>query len=224
MRGLSRAAPSRTALFTGGAVAALAATVGLVLAGCNSASDGVRKEGQAQRDAVTRESKPSAVPSMEASPVKVDAVALVKSDPKVNADLKRNLKPCVKDEYPVDVSYGKLTGASTTDVVVNIMTCGDGFGIGSYVYRKSGEDYENVFLAEQAPVYVDIEKNELRVTQQVYDSGDALCCPSGEDVIHYRWSDERFIETGRTHTDFNKTVEDDDADDDELPSDDGTEG
>ncbi|MFE6778713.1 hypothetical protein [Streptomyces sp. NPDC057702] len=222
MRGLIKAAPSKTALFTGGVVAGLAATAGLVLAGCNSASDGVRKEGQAQRDVVTRESSPgTAAPSVSAAPSqeKVDAVALLKGDPGVDVDLKRNLKPCVKDEYPVEVSYADLTGASAADVVINVMTCGDGFGIGSYVYRKAGRDYTNVFRSEQAPVYTDIDKNELRVTQQVYDTGDALCCPSGEDVIHYRWSDGRFVETGRTHTDFSKTVEDD-----ELPSDDGTEG
>ncbi|MBB5939429.1 hypothetical protein [Streptomyces zagrosensis] len=223
MRGLIKAAPSKTVLFTGGTVAAFAAAAGLVLAGCNTASDGVRKEGEAKRETVSRDSaapSTSTTSSAAPSPAKVDPVALIKADPKVDKDLKRDLKPCGKDEYPVEVSYGKLTGASVADVVVNVMTCADGFGIGSYVYRKVGKDYTNVFLSEQAPVFTDIEKNELRVTQQVYDAGDALCCPSGEDVIHYRWSGQRFAESGRTHTDFSKTVDDDD-----LPSDDdGTEG
>ncbi|MFT2017915.1 hypothetical protein ACMA1D_19050 [Streptomyces sp. 796.1] len=220
MRGLRKPAPSKTFLFTGGAVAALA-TAGLVLAGCNSASDGVRKEGEAQHDAVSRSASPSTTKSTASPADKVDGVALIKRDPEVDRDIRENLKPCVKDEYPVEVSYAELTRGTSADVVVNVMTCGDGLGIGSYVYRKAGKDkdYTNVFRSEQAPVFTTIEKDELRVTQQVYDSGDAVCCPSGEDVIHYRWSGGRFIETGRTHTDFSKTV-----DEDALPSDDGTEG
>ncbi len=68
----------------------------------------------------------------------MDAVRLVKDDPGVAASVKRALKPCVGDEYPVDVSYGDLTGGTADDVVVNVMTCSDAVGVGSYVYREDG--------------------------------------------------------------------------------------
>ncbi|GHF63337.1 lipoprotein CseA [Streptomyces mashuensis] len=211
MRGLKDAAGLRPALITGGAVTAMAAAAGLLLAGCGASSEGVRKEGPAQTQSAAK--SPSRAPSASATPVqvKIDAIKLIKSDPKVSDQIKKNLKPCVKDQYPVDVTYGQLTGSSRPDVVVNVLTCGDSFGIGSYVYRPrenaqgdGPQAYENVFTAEQSPVYADIDRKELTITRQVYGPGDAVCCPSGEDVVTYEWSGDTFKETGRTHTDYNK--------------------
>lgn len=215
MRGLNGSAGSRPgrgrratpALITGGAVTAMAATAGLLLAGCGTSSEGVRKEGPAQTQPAAKAASPR-TPSASASAAspqdKVDAVKLIKSDPKVGEQVKKNLKPCVKDQYPVDVIYGQLTGGSRPDVVVNVLTCGDSVGVGSYVYRAKGNTYENVFVAEQAPVYADIDRRDLTITKQVYGPGDAVCCASGEDVLTYHWSDNTFRETGRTHTDFGK--------------------
>lgn len=61
------------------------------------------------------------------------------------------MQPCVGDEYPVDVSYGDLTGGSGDDIIVNVLTCGDAVGVGSYVYRKDAGGYRNVFQAEEPP-------------------------------------------------------------------------
>ncbi|MEV4873574.1 hypothetical protein [Streptomyces syringium] len=219
MRGLKEAAPLKPALITGGAVAGMAAVAGLLLAGCDASSQGVRKEGPAQSQSAakaTRMPPASATPTQE----KVDAVKLIKGDPKIGDQIKKNLKPCVKNQYPVDITYGKLTDGSRSDLVVNILTCGDGIGIGSYVYRAKGDGYENVFVAEQPPVYAEIDRRDLRVTKQVYGPGDAVCCASGEDVVTYHWSGKEFRETGRTHTDYSKTGNDGKAD---LPSE-GTEG
>nr|WP_240003121.1 LppP/LprE family lipoprotein [Streptomyces cinnamoneus] len=181
----------------------MAAAAGLLLAGCGTSSDGVRKEGPAQTQSAAKAA--SRAPSAAASPAqKIDAVKLIKSDPKVSDQVKKNLKPCVKDEYPVDVIYGELTGEDRPDVVVNVLTCADSFGIGSYVYRAKGDAYENVFVAEQSPVYADIDRRDLTITKQVYGPGDAVCCPSGQDVLTYHWSDSAFQETGRTHTDYSK--------------------
>ncbi|MFC5723717.1 hypothetical protein ACFP1Z_26485 [Streptomyces gamaensis] len=227
MRGLTRAPHTRPTgsiehhrpvLVTGGAVAALAAAAGLLLAGCEAGSDGVRREGAAQTQSAAR---PSLPPTASASArQKVDAVRLVKNDPKVSDLVKKNLKPCVKNEYPVDVIYGRLTGGPRDDVVVNILTCGDSFGVGSYVYRAKGDSYENVFSAEQPPVYAEIDRDDLRVTKQIYGPGDAVCCASGEDVMTYRWSGDEFHETGRTHADYSRVGNNDKGD---LPSM-GTEG
>ncbi|MGW1197591.1 hypothetical protein ACWD4B_17395 [Streptomyces sp. NPDC002536] len=206
MRGLKKAAENKPALITGGAVAAMAAAAGLLLAGCSGSSEGVRKEGPAQTQSAAKATR---IPSASAAPVqeKVDAVKLIKNDPKVSDQIKKNLKPCTKDQYPVDVTYGNLTGGPRPDVVVNILTCGDSFGVGSYVYRakdESGDAYENVFTAEQSPVYADIDRKDLQVTRQVYAPGDAVCCPSGQDVLMYQWANDEFKETGRTHTDYSK--------------------
>ncbi|MFH8369055.1 hypothetical protein [Streptomyces sp. NPDC018031] len=239
MRGLTKATPSRTALsrtalISGGAVAALAAAGGLALVGCGAGSEGVRKEGKAETQQVatsapdsysnsTNDASPSAKPKSETGPrpAKVNPVQLVKSDPKVNAGLKANLKPCTDDgdEYPVDVAYGALTGKSSTDVVVTVMNCKDGAGIGSYVYRKSGDRYENVFTDERGPLFAGIDgKGRLTVTQLVYTSSDTVW-PSGEDLIVFEWSPakEKFTEASRTRTDYSETTGDEpgEAPDDE---------
>ncbi len=196
-----------------------------MLSGCNASGEGVRKEGPARSESAAKAKRTPAA-SVSPSQEKVDAVALLKADPKVSPQIKRNLKPCSKNQYPVDVSYGQLTGSSRTDIVVNILTCGDSFGVGAYVYQPKGDSdsYENVFSAEQSPVYADIDRRDLRVTRQIYASGDAVCCPSSEDVITYHWKKDKFQETGRTHTDYSKTVNGDgEAEKDDLPSA-GTEG
>lgn len=84
---------------------------------------------------------------------------LLKADPEVDAGVKRDLKPCVGDEYPVDVSYGDLTGAKVSDVVINVLTCGDAVGVGAYVYRVAAEGK----AAEEAAAtqgYVNVFRNE----------------------------------------------------------------
>ncbi|MFD5385069.1 hypothetical protein [Streptomyces sp. NPDC056669] len=227
MRGLTRASPSRTVVITGGAVVGLAVAGGWMLAGCGAASEGVRKEGPARTEwaAADPGSYASGHATSRPSPAgqKVDAIRLVKTDPNVSDDLKANLKPCPKGKqpeskqqiegYPVDVTYGKLTGSGASDLVINVMSCGDGFGIGSYVYRKAGDRYENVFSDEQPPVYADITKDELRVTKLAYTSGDSVCCPSSEAVITYRWTeaDKTFDVLSRKRTDYSKNVPTDEA-------------
>ncbi|OMI38447.1 hypothetical protein [Streptomyces sparsogenes] len=234
-----RIAPRRAALLTGGAFVGFAAVGGLMLAGCGAGSQGLRKEGPASTTWPSEQADSSGSSAYESSPAstsrkqKVDAVALVKKDPKVSERLKANLKPCGKSTataatgaknpskskgYPVDVAYGRLTGATASDLVINITTCTEGFGIGSYVYRKVGGAYENVFMDERPPVYADIAKGHLRVTKLIYTANDSVCCPSGEDVTTYRWAETRrqFLVSDRKVTNANE---------DETPApDDGTEG
>ncbi|WP_306474049.1 hypothetical protein [Streptomyces sp. Ru87] len=205
-----RSAAFRAALLrrTGAAVAGTSA-VALLAAGCGSAGTGVREEGPVDTGSPT---VVSSAPAPSESPDRVDAVRLIKGDPKVSSDIRKGLKPCAANEYPVDVSYGTLTGNSEPDVVINVLTCGDSFGIGSYVYRVDsaagdGTDaYENVFTDESSPVYAEITSGELEVSKQVYGPGDKVCCPSGEDVITYSWSGGRFDERARTHNDYSKAA------------------
>lgn len=110
------------------------------------------------------------------------------------------------DEYPVDVSYGDLTGGSGNDIIVNVLTCGDSVGMGSYVYRKDDGGYANVFKAEEPPVYAEMDRGDLVVTKQVYEKGDAVSDPSGENVITYRWASGRFVKEYSWHNDYSSVV------------------
>ncbi|WP_329219925.1 hypothetical protein OG352_25010 [Streptomyces sp. NBC_01485] len=183
------------------------AALALFVASCATGGTGARDEGPAHTDAVAGVT-PSPSPSLTPTdaPDRADAVRLVKDDPSVSAEVKRELKPCVGDEYPVDVSYGDLTGGSGNDVIVNVLTCGDLVGVGSYVYRESDGGYENVFKAEEPPVYAEIDRGDLVVTKQVYEKGDPVSSPSGENVITYRWASGRFVKEFSWHNDYSGVV------------------
>ncbi|MFE2287764.1 hypothetical protein ACFXDJ_26820 [Streptomyces sp. NPDC059443] len=201
--------------------AVLAGTV-LFAAGCSTGGTGLRDGGPARTDSVAKTGAPSSAPAEHdgaASTVplapqasgktgkKVDPVELLKADPKVSAEIKRDLKPCTGKEYPVDVSYGKVTGGPAVDIVVNVLSCADALGRGTYVYREEGTKYENVFADEQPPVYAEIDRGDLVVTKQIYAKSEALAYPSGEDVITYRWNGEKFTEQDRVHTDYSNVVD-----------------
>ncbi|WP_405743675.1 hypothetical protein OG422_17775 [Streptomyces sp. NBC_01525] len=211
-------------LTTGGAATAGVAALGLLLAGCHPGSEGVRSEGTPTTTAPAPGHAPSDDPSPTtgASLRKIDAVALLKGDPKVSGEVKRTLaKPCVADAYPIEVTYASLTGNKAPDVIVNVMTCADSIGIGAYVYRRSaagGSGYDNVFSDEQPSVSAGVDKGDLEVSKQTYGTGDKVCCPSGEDVTTYRWSHNRFAELDRYHTDYSKTTVDGPGPDDDDTS------
>ncbi|WP_030720533.1 hypothetical protein [Streptomyces sp. NRRL F-2580] len=185
--------------------------------GCATGGTGLRDGGPARSDAVAKAhpvspSTPADPSSGAASPSgrpfkKVDPVALLKADPKVSAEIKRDLKPCAGKEYPVDVSYGKVTGSPVADLVVNVLSCADALGRGTYVYRADGGSYENVFSDEQPPVYAEIDRGDLVVTKQVYGKSDPLSYPSGEDVITYRWNGETFTEHDRVHSEYSNVID-----------------
>ncbi|MGW2178583.1 hypothetical protein ACWCXX_10925 [Streptomyces sp. NPDC001732] len=182
------------------------AAFGLLVTGCSTGGTGTRDEGPAGTQPIMQ-----ATPSPDASssnrPARIDPVTLLKHDPKVSERVRTDLKPCTGSDYPVDTSYGTLTGGPSADVVVNVMTCGDSVGVGTYVYRSRGSgSYENVFAIEQPAVYGTIDRGDLVVTTQVYGQKDSVAYPSGEEVITYRWATNRFIEHDRVHNDFNRAV------------------
>ncbi|MFR0358303.1 hypothetical protein [Streptomyces sediminimaris] len=186
---------------------AVLAALALFVSACATGGTGARDEGPAHAasDSVAGAAV-SPSPSPSTAPSHVNAVKLVKDDPSVSAEVKRDLKPCVADEYPVDVSYGDLTKGSADDIVVNVLTCGDAVGIGSYVYHRQGGRYENVFRAEEPPVYAEIDRGDLVVTKQVYEKGDPVSSPSGEIVTTYSWSAGRFVKRYNTRNDYSNAV------------------
>ncbi|UXY29046.1 hypothetical protein [Streptomyces sp. HUAS TT20] len=210
MRGLTDEEPTAARGVYQAAITAVAviAVLGLFVAACATGGTGARDEGPAHSDSVAgARSVISPAPAPKASDTykRVDAVALVEQDPQVSPAVKRYLKPCdAKD--PVDVTYGDLTGGPTKDIVVNVLTCADGVGVGSYVYREEGGRYENVFTAEETPVYAEIDRGDLMVTEQVYDKSDPLSNPSAENVITYSWTAGRFVQKDYHHTDYSNAI------------------
>ncbi|MFI5803827.1 hypothetical protein [Streptomyces sp. NPDC051561] len=191
------------------AVAGLAA-FGLFAVSCGTGGTGTRDEGPARSDPVAAKVTPTprstaAAPSMLPAE-RADPVELLKNDPKVSETVKQDLKPCVKDIFPVDASYGKVTGNAVDDVVVNVMTCGDAVGIGSYVFRENKGHYENVFAAEEPAVYAEIDRGDLVVTRPQYKQGDPVAFPSGEVVVTYRWTGDKFTEHDRVENSYSKVV------------------
>ncbi|MBQ1093273.1 hypothetical protein [Streptomyces sp. B93] len=204
MRGLTELwpGPARSTLRAVTAAAAALTAFALLVSACGSSGTGARDEGPAGSDSVAGAAASPSMMAPSVTPERVDAVRLVKADPLVSAAVKRDLKPCAADEYPIDVSYGELTGGTASDVVVNVLTCGDAVGVGSYVYREADGGYLNVFRAEEPPVYAEIDRGDLVVTKQVYERGDPVSNPSGENVITYHWTGGRFVERYRTHNEY----------------------
>ncbi|WUL62476.1 hypothetical protein OHS16_13360 [Streptomyces sp. NBC_00344] len=210
-RGRRRTGGRRAAGST--AMAGLAA-VGLLAAGCDTGGTGARDEGAAHSVPAAGSVTPSAGSGTAAATrpgARVDAAQLLKQDPKVSSAVKHDLKPCSGHDYPLDVSYGHLTGNNDPDVVVNVMTCQDAVGVATYVYRAQNNAYRNVFAAEAAPVYSEIDRGDLVVTKQQYVKGDSVSYASSEDVVTYHWADDKFTESDSVHTDFSKAVGDGDS-------------
>lgn len=199
-------APARGTFQAVIAAVAVLAALGLLVSACGTGGTGARDEGPADASSVAGAPSPSPSASPADTPRPVDPVRLVKDDPKVSAAVKRGLKPCAGDQYPVDVAYGKLTGGSVDDIVVNVLTCEEAVGVGSYVYRERGDGYEDVFRAEEPPVYAEIDRGDLVVTKQVYEKDDPVSNPSGEDVITYRWTGSAFAKEFSTRNEYSKAV------------------
>ncbi|TQJ54813.1 hypothetical protein OHU34_18565 [Streptomyces sp. NBC_00080] len=207
--GLTEAGPTPARSTVQAAITAMSvlAALALFVSACATGGTGARDEGPAHSDTVAGA---TATPSSASTgpPDRTEAVRLIKDDPEVSAEVKRELQPCVGDEYPVDVSYGDLTGGSGDDIIVNVLTCGDVVGVGSYVYRKDDGGYRNVFQAEEPPVYAEMDRGDLVVTKQVYEKGDPVSDPSGENVITYRWTSGRFVKEYSWHNDYSSVVGD----------------
>ena len=208
MRGLTGAGSVGTRGSTQAVIAAGAAlaAIALFVAACGTGGTSTRDEGPAHASAAAGAvAPPSPSPSRTSRYRLVDAVSLLKKDPAVSPAVKRELKPCSGDDYPIEATYGDLTGGSVNDILVNVWACGDSVGIGSYVYRDVGGTYKNVFRAEDPPVFSEIDDTDLTVTQQVYDTDDTSSNPSRETVITYHWKAGRFTERTRHETFYSRT-------------------
>ncbi|MFI1014106.1 hypothetical protein [Streptomyces sp. NPDC020965] len=205
MRGLKglRKRRDRAALAASTTAMAGLAAIGMFTVACSTGGTGVQDEGSAHAEASPK-STPAPSPSDAAKArVRVDVVQLIKNDPKVNKRLRADLKPCEGSTYPVDTSYGNLTGGGAPDVVVNVVSCDEKVGVGTYVYRANGVRYENVFASEEPAVYSAIDRSELVVTRQVWDDGeDPFAGPSAEEVTTYRWAGGKFTQLHWVRNDF----------------------
>ena len=211
MRGLTGPGPDSARGSWLAVIAAVASVTALTLfvGACGTGGLGARDEGPAHASAVAGAgavASPSPSPNDPDKYRKVDAVQLLKQDPAVSATVKRELKPCSGNEYPVDISYGDLTGSPVDDVVINVLTCADAVGIGSYVYRDDSGTFKNVFRTEESPVYAEIDQGRLSVTRQYYEKGDPISSPSGEIVTPYSWKAGRFTPGKSVRNEYSKSA------------------
>lgn len=209
----SRSQGFRTGMAASGTALAGLAAFGLFTVGCSTGGTGTRDEGPAGSQPVAQITPRTGPTGTDAPVRRVDAVKLLKNDPKVGERVREGLKPCAGRTYPIDTSYGSMTGGRTADVVVNVMSCADSVSVGTYVYRADDKGaYENVFAVEVPAVYGTIDRGDLVVTTQVYGSKDPLAYPSGSEVVTYRWANDRFTEHDRVHNEFSRAVEGTDGD------------
>ena len=211
MRGLTGPGPDSARGSWLAVIAAVASVTALArfVGACGTGGLGARDEGPAHASAVAGAgavASPSPSPNDPDKYRKVDAVQLLKQDPAVSATVKRELKPCSGNEYPVDISYGDLTGSPVDDVVINVLTCADAVGIGSYVYRDDSGTFKNVFRTEESPVYAEIDQGRLSVTRQYYEKGDPISSPSGEIVTPYSWKAGRFTPGKSVRNEYSKSA------------------
>ncbi|SCG08021.1 hypothetical protein GA0115255_123374, partial [Streptomyces sp. Ncost-T6T-2b] len=114
---------------SGTALAGLVA-FGLFGVGCSSGGTGTRDEGPAG-------SQPVAQITPQPSPVRYDPAraagrrraAPQERPPRWASGSGRGVKPCAGKAYPIDTSYGSMTGGRTADVVVNVMSCADSVSV-----------------------------------------------------------------------------------------------
>lgn len=191
----------------GTAVAALAA-FGMFATSCSAGGTGVQDEGSAHAESA--KSAPSSGPSASGyqKVAQVNPVRLIKEDPKVSKRIKSDLKPCGND-YPVDTSYGNITGGTQPDVVVNVMSCVDSVGVGTYVYRMSGTSYENVFMVEEPAVVSAIDRGDLVVTKQIWVENDPAEEPSAEELTTYHWTSGKFAQLHWVRNEYSGPVDGD---------------
>ncbi|MFD1052046.1 hypothetical protein ACFQ1S_43995, partial [Kibdelosporangium lantanae] len=125
----------------------------------------------------------------------VDAVALLRTDPKVSANVKSMLTPCAVDRYPVDTRYVDVTHDGVLDLVVMVSTCDTKFpgfdprtNLAGYVYDLKTTPPTNIFTNEQP--WMDIETVDSDVYLEIYEFGprDKSCCPSQPKITLYRWN------------------------------------
>jgi len=162
----------------------------LVLSGC-AMTGGVRVEGPASQ--VTP--PPSTPPQPSNVTPSVDAIALLRADPKVSANIKSLLTPCAIDRYPVDTRYVDVTEDGVLDLVIMVSTCDakiPGFdprtNLAGYVYNLKSSPPTNILTSEQP--WMDIETMDSDVYLEVYkfSARDRSCCPSETVATLYRWN------------------------------------
>ncbi|MCL2552139.1 MAG: hypothetical protein FWE75_08360 [Actinomycetia bacterium] len=169
-----------------------------VVAGCGTSVTGARREGPAPTETVKPRS--TTAPAIAADPAAL--ATMIRRDTAVSPDVREDLTPCNDDDYPMDTDSGYLTSGDGPDLVVNIMTCGDGLGVASYVYRKVGGKYQNVFADEHTGVYGTVDSGRLQVIHEVYRSDDPVAYPTGEESTTYVWRGTQFVQIARTYQDY----------------------
>lgn len=177
-----------------------------LVTGC-ATQGGVEVAGRASQ--VSPPPSPPTLPS--GTPVSADPVAVLRSDPKVNAKFKANLVPCDGGQYPTDDRYVDLTGDGKAELVVLLFDCPDDRsakasaeglvipypGYAAYVYDLATEPPTNLLGVEGQSldlVPYPGKRNELVLIRTTWSADDDPCCPFDQSVVLYRWNGAKLVE------------------------------
>jgi hypothetical protein len=182
-----------------------------VLSAC-AMQGGVQVEGRASQ--VTP--PPSTPPPPSNVTPSYDAVALLRSDPKVSENIKSQLTPCLQDRYPVDTRFVDLTNDGYLDLIATIVPCDPkvqsqtasmrGGAVATYVYNLKPVPPVEIFGTEEPGVQLNdiqigkFENDEkpaaegmgLLLMRSMYRAGDKPCCPSDAVYEYYKWNGTAF--------------------------------
>lgn len=176
----------------------------LLVSGC-AMNGGVRVEGAASQV----KPPPTTPPPPSGTTPSVDAVALLRADPKVSDKIKNTLTPCLQGRYPVDARYVDVTRDGVADLLVSVTVCelkvdadkalatymevarGDGF-VASYIYDLAAKPPVDVFALEEPGTTTELDDGVLQVRRLEYQARDKPCCPSQEVYKIYRWTGTAF--------------------------------
>jgi hypothetical protein len=131
----------------------------------------------------------------------VDPVAILRADPKVSANIKTTLTPCLLDRYPVDSRYVDVTQDGAPELVVTVVSCDEKtladydyrYNLAGYVYSlKATPPVQLLAVEEPGADIVEQPDFGLLVSHVRYQARDKSCCPSGSFAVLYRWTGTAF--------------------------------
>jgi hypothetical protein len=170
----------------------------VVLSGCATAG-GVQVEGEAAQ--VTP--PPSTPPPPSGSAPSVDAVAVLRADPKVTAGIKGELTtPCLLDSsYPVSARYADVTLDGKPELLATVVTCEAKvpagwdyrYNLGVYVYNLAVTPPAQLFAVEEPGADITPQPDfGLVVSHLRYKARDKSCCPSDSFDEAFKWTGSTF--------------------------------
>jgi hypothetical protein len=179
----------------------LLACLVLVLSACATAG-GVQVEGPASQVKPPPTTPP---PPSDVTP-SVDAVTVLRADPKVSDKIKAALTPCLEDQYPVSSRYVDLTRDGVPELIVTVLTCDSKvtspidvngvyfyYALANYVYSVKATPTTQLFASENPGEYLNPQPEYgFTLARPSYRPKDKSCCPTDQQTVAYKWTGTTF--------------------------------